>query len=440
MDTMLIDRLARRARRAWLTAAGLALALTAPICPAEPLDGIVAVVNEDVIVRSELEREIATTLPELEAQGVAIPSHAQLEEQVLDSMILDRLQLQEAKRVGIEADEETLTRAMTSIAMRNGLSLEELAATLEQSGLRFEDFRESTRRQLITSRLLEQEVRQKIRVSEPEIEMFLEREADTLIEREEVKLQHILVAVADPDSDRDVARAQSKARNLVKRLRAGAGFAALARSNSDGRRAAEGGDLGWFKINEVPPLIAEPAQTLQVGEISDPIRSPSGFHIVRVAEIRAKQSEPLTQTHARHILIRTSEILSDDDAKRRLTQLRLRLLGGADFETLARSHSDDTGSALKGGDLGWVNPGDTVPAFEEAMNALQPGEISQPFQSPFGWHLVQVIERRTQDTADEALRLKAINAIRSRKAKDATDLWLRRLRGEAYVVTRLHGH
>ncbi len=403
----------------------------------QPLDSIVAVVNDDVIVESELQGEINLVLPQLQSAGTSLPPRPVLEKQVLDRMILKRLQFQRAKTLGIEVDEATLTEAMANIAERNGLPLEQLRLTLEAGGISFDDFREDTRMQILTSRLQQQEVVQNIRVSEPEIDRFLEQESDSLIERNEVRLQHILIAIPDPATPEQIARAQEKSRAIVKRLRQGEDFAKIAVAESEGRQALEGGDLGWFPMAEVPSLAAEPARTLKKGQVSDPIRSPSGFHIIKVSDIKGDAPQGQTQTHARHILIRTNEVVSDEDAKGRLSQLRLRILGGDDFATLARSHSDDTGSALKGGDLGWVNPGDTVPQFERKMDALAPNQISEPFQSPFGWHIVQVLERRDQDTTDEIMRIKAKDAIRQRKAEEATELWLRRLRDEAYVEVRL---
>jgi len=256
------------------------------------------------------------------------------------------------------------------------------------------------------------------------------------VERSEVRLSHILVAVPETATAEEVDAARRKAQDLVAKLRAGADFADLAVRYSDGRQALDGGDLGWFTMGEVPTLVQEQAHTLAKGEISEPLRSPSGFHIIKLTDLKGDGPEIVTQTHARHILVRTNEVVSDDDARIRLAQLRVRIVGGDDFATLARSHSDDTGSALKGGDLGWVNPGDTVPEFEQAMDALAPNEISQPFKSPFGWHIVQVLERRTEDTTEELMRVKARAAIRERKADEAVDLWLRRLRDEAYVEVR----
>jgi peptidyl-prolyl cis-trans isomerase SurA len=433
-----------RPRRRTLALAAILLALPASTpfqgataAGTEQLNAIVAVVNDDVIVNSELQREVAAVLPELRARGTPIPSNMVLNKQVLERLIGKRLQAQRAKQLGIKVDDATLTQTMTGIASRNGLTLEALRETLETGGMRFEDFREDTRRQMIDSQLQRQEVLNTITVTEPEIDRFLEKESGRLVERTEVRLQHILIAFPEGASADQEQKAQAKATGLVRQLRAGADFAKLAVANSDGQQALEGGDLGWFKVAEAPTLVGESARTLGKGEVSDPLRSPGGFHIVMVSDIKGTEGEVVTQTHARHILVRTNEVLSDDDAKTRLAQLRLRIVGGDDFATLARSNSDDTGSALKGGDLGWVSPGDTVPDFEEAMKTLSPKEISEPFKTSFGWHIVQVLERRQADTTAEVLRQKAKNAIRQRKAKEATELWLRRLRDEAYGEIRL---
>jgi peptidyl-prolyl cis-trans isomerase SurA len=431
----------RPGRRALARLATILLALcipaSIPAATVEELNAIVAVVNDDVVVNSELQREVATVTQELRARGTAVPSDAVLRKQVLERIISKRLQAQRAKQLGIKVDDAALTQTITSIASRNKLTVEELRATLESGGVRFEDFREDTRAQMIDAQLQRQEVLNTITVTEPEIDRFLEKESGRLVERSEVRLQHILIAYPENATPEQIQKAQAKAAGLVRELRAGADFAKLAIANSDGQQALEGGDLGWFKIAEVPSLAAEPARTLAKGEISDPLRSQGGFHIIKVSDIKGSETEAVTQTHARHILVRTSEVISDDDAKTRLAQLRMRILGGDDFATLARSHSDDTGSALKGGDLGWINPGDTVLDFEQAMTALAPNEISQPFKTSFGWHIVQVLERRQADTSAEVLRQKAKEAIRQRKAREATDLWLRRLRDEAYVEIRL---
>jgi len=403
----------------------------------EELDSIVAVVNKDVVVQSELDHQIALLIPKIQGRGTQLPPRADLERQVLERMILKRLQVQKAKDLGISVDDAMLTEAISNIAARNGMTLEELRSTLEAGGMRFEDFSEDTREQLVTTRLQTQEVVKNISVTDQEIERFLQRNANRLIERTDVRLSHILVAVAEGAPTETVKKAEAKAQDLVKRLRSGADFARLAVHFSDGRHALEGGDLGWFPIGRVPSLAEEAAQSLAKGEITEPLRSPSGFHILKLADFKGSKPEVVTQTHVRHILIRTNEIVSDDDARTRLEQLRIRIVGGDDFATLARSHSDDTGSALKGGDLGWMNPGDTVPEFENEMNSLEPGQVSKPFKSSFGWHIVQVVERRTQDTTDEIMRLKAREAVRERKADEAIEAWLRQLRDEAYVEIRL---
>ncbi|MGE5153800.1 MAG: peptidylprolyl isomerase [Bdellovibrio bacteriovorus] len=409
-------------------------AMTPPL--AQELDSIVAVVNDDVVLESEVARETNLVIPQLQQQGTAVPPPEQLRKQVVERLILKRLQQQRAKQLGIEVDEGTLTEALSNIAARNGLSLEELQATLEAGGIRFQDFREDTRMQILLSRLQTQEVARNVQVTDQEVDRFLAKNASQLVPREQVRLQHILVALPENPTPAQVAQAEKKAKGLLAKLRGGADFAAVAAASSDGRTALQGGDLGWFEMAAVPSLMTDLARTMAKGEITEPIRSPSGFNIIKLTDIKGGGPQSVTQTKARHILIRTNELVSDADAKTRLNQLRSRILGGDDFATLARAHSDDTGSALKGGDLGWVNPGDTVSEFEEAMSPLGPNEISEPFQSPFGWHIVQVQERRTQDAADELLRLKAREAIQRRKAEEATDAWLRQLRDEAYVEIR----
>ncbi len=403
---------------------------------AEELDAIVAVVNDDVIVQSEVDHETNLVVPQLQQQGTAIPPPEQLRKQVLERLISKRLQQQRASKLGIEVDEATLVEAMSNIAARNNISLEELKMTLEAGGIRFADFREDTRMQILTSRLQNQEVVRNIQVTDQEVDRLLAREAQSLVPREQVRLSHILIALSDNPTPGEVAQAEKKAKAVVAKLRGGADFAAVAAASSDGRTALQGGDLGWFPMAAVPSLVTDLATTMTKGEISEPLRSPTGFNIIKLTDIKGGVPATVTQTHARHILVRTNELVSDADARTRLAQLRQRIQGGDDFSTLARAHSEDTGSALKGGDLGWVSPGDTVPEFEEAMSRLGDGEISEPFKSPFGWHIVQVQERRTQDTADELLRLKAREAIQRRKAEEATEAWLRQLRDEAYVEIR----
>jgi peptidyl-prolyl cis-trans isomerase SurA len=386
-----------------------------------------------------VEHEASLVVPQLQQEGTAVPPPDQLRKQVLERLILKRLQQQRAKILGITVDDATVLEALTNIAQRNGLTVEELQATLEAGGIRFADFREDTRMQILTSRLQNEEVVRNIQVTDQEVDRFLAREKDSLIPREQVRLSHILVALPENPTPAQMAAAEKKAAGLLAKVRGGADFASVAAAQSDGRTALQGGDLGWFEMAAVPSLASDLAYKMGKGEVSDLLRSPSGFNIIKLTDIKGGTPESVTQTQARHILVRTNELVSEEDARTRLNQLRQRILGGDDFATLARAHSDDTGSALKGGDLGWVSPGDTVPEFEETMNALAPGQVSEPFGSPFGWHIVQVQERRTQDTADDLLRLKAREAIQRRKAEEATEVWLRQLRDEAYVEVRLDG-
>jgi len=401
------------------------------------LNSIVAIVNNDVIVASELEHQVALVIPEIRKRGMALPPRSDLERQVLERMILGRLQFQKAREVGIVIDDAALTGTIANIAAQHSMTLEQLRATLKSEGVYYEDFVEDTRLKLVTTRLLAREVIANISVTEQEINRFLERESNRLIERKEVKLSHILVAVSENASAKAVKKAEAKAKDLVRRLRGGANFAQLAVRFSAGRRALEGGDLGWFPMGQVPSLAQEAARSLAPGEFTEPLRSPSGYHIIKLTDLKDSGPKIVNQTKVRHILIRTNELVSDDDARAHLEQLRIRIGGGDDFATLARSHSDDVGSALKGGDLGWISPGDTVPEFEKALHTLVPNQVSTPFKSTFGWHIIQVIARRSQDTTDEAMRLKAREAIQERKAGEAIELWLRRLRDEAFVEIRL---
>lgn len=413
-------------------------ALALPVL-AEQLDAIVAIVNDDVVLESEIVRETNLVIPQLQQQGTAVPPPEQLRKQVLERLILKRLQQQRAKQLGIEVDEGTLLDALSNIAARNGLTLDDLKATLEAGGIRFQDFREDTRMQILLSRLQTQEVARTVQVTDQEVDRFLAKGASQLIPREQVRLQHILVALPEDPTPAQVAQAEKKAKALVAKLRGGADFAAVAAESSEGRTALQGGDLGWFEMAAVPSLVVDQARTMAKGEVTEPLRSPSGFNIIKLTDIKGGGPQSVTRTKARHILVRTNELVSDSDAKTRLNQLRTRILGGDDFATLARAHSDDTGSALRGGELGWVNPGDTVPEFEEVMSSLAPNAVSEPFRSPFGWHILQVTERSTQDGTDELLRIKAREAIQRRKAEEATEAWLRQLRGEAYVELRSEG-
>jgi peptidyl-prolyl cis-trans isomerase SurA len=294
---------------------------------AQELDAIVAVVNDDVVVESEIARETNLVIPQLKQQGTAVPAPDQLRKQVVERLILKKLQQQRAKQLGIEVDEATLMETLTNIAARNGLSIDDLQATLEAGGIRFQDFREDTRMQILLSRLQMQEVARGVQVTDQEVDRFLAKSAGQLMPREQVRLQHILIALPEDPTPAQVAQAEKKAKGLVAKLRAGADFAALAAASSDGRTALQGGDLGWFEMAGVPTLVSDQARTMAKGEITEPLRSPSGFNIIKLTDIKGGGPQSVTQTKARHILIRTNELVSDSDAKTRLNQLRSRLIG-----------------------------------------------------------------------------------------------------------------
>lgn len=415
----------------WLLAAG---GLQAGV---EPLDQIVAVVNDDVIAKSELDTSVSEMQAQLAQKGVTPPPLAILRQQVLDRMISKRLQLQTAQRLGLSVDDDTVTKAIANIARTNNITLLQLREVLERDGISFPLFREQLREDILINRLKQKEVINRIVITEQDVNNFLAREIGSQRQRSAVHLLHILIATPEGASPEDIQAANNKAQKVYEDLGKGADFAQTAMRVSDGRQALEGGDLGWIETSRIPTLFTKLVDTLEPGQVSEPIRNASGFHIVKLQEVKGGHKTIVKQTHARHILINTNEIVSDSEAKQRLETLRERIVNGESFEALARSHSDDKASAIKGGDLGWTSPGDLVPEFEEQMNALAIGEISQPFKTQFGWHIVQPLERREHDSTDEVLRNTARQAIQKQKSEEAIDLWLRRLRDEAYVEVHL---
>jgi peptidyl-prolyl cis-trans isomerase SurA len=401
------------------------------------LDQIVAVVNDDVITRSELENRMQEMLTQLQTKSTSLPPLAILREQVLERMISKRLQLQTADRLGLSVDDDTVTKAIANIAETNRITLLQLREVLERDGISFALFREQLREDILINRLKQKEVINRIVITDQDIDNFIAREIGTQRQRSAVHLQHILIATPEGASPEDVQAAKKQALTVYEELQQGADFSDMAMRVSDSRQALEGGDLGWIETSRIPSLFTQLVDELEPGAIGKPIRNASGFHIVKLLEIKGGKKLIVNQTRARHILIITNEIVSDREAQQRLATLRERIVNGESFESLARSHSDDKASAIKGGDLGWTSPGDLVPQFEEQMDALALNEISEPFKSPFGWHIVQPLERRQHDNTEEALRNNARQAIQKQKSEEAIELWLRRLRDEAYVEVML---
>ena len=402
------------------------------------LDRIIAIVNEDVVMQSELEQRLRSVRAQLREEGARLPPGPVLERQVLDSLILGRIQLQLAARAGIRVDDETLNRAINNIAAENQVTLGEFRQILEADGYNYPQFREDIRDQITLSQLLQRQVENRINVTEREIDDFLANREFQGDAEAEFRIAHILLALPADAPAAEIEQARQGAAELRRKLLAGADFAETARRVSDGGNAGEGGDLGWRKIAEVPTLFAEYIPDLGKGDISEPIRSPSGFHLIQIADIKGAEQSIVAQTRARHILIRTSELITEAEAREKLTQLKARIEGGDDFGLLARGNSDDAASAIAGGHLGWRSPGELAPEFQRAMDALAIGQISAPFQTGFGWHIVEVLERRQYDNTESLKRGRARGAIRARKLEEATQNWARELRDEAYVEYRLN--
>ena len=403
-----------------------------------PIDQIIAVVNDDVITRRELDNRLDIVVKQLQKQGTPLPAKEALEKQLLERMITDMLQAQFASETGVRVDDSQLDKALQRIAQENKFSsLADFRAKLEQEGVDFKKFREEIRSEIIATRLREREVDSKLVISDSEIDSYLATQAKQLGKGEEYKLSHILVLVQEQASADKIQASRQRAEQALAQLRSGAEFAQVAAGFSDAKDALQGGNLGWRQVDRIPALFLDVLQKMHPGEISPLLRSPNGFHILKLVERRSKDAPViLTQTHARHILIKTSELVPEDEAKKRLLEIRQKIEAGADFAEQAKRYSDD-GSAIQGGDLGWISPGDTVPEFEEAMNALQVGQMSGAVQSGFGWHLIQVLGRRNADVSVEQKRQQARMAIRSLKSDEAYQDWLRQLRDRAYVEYRL---
>lgn len=423
-------------------AIGLAAATIALPVHAAPraveVDRIVAVVNSEVITALQLRARIEQAKRQLTRQGVELPPDNVLERQLLERLIVERAQVQLAQETSLRVDDATLERAIERIAGNNKLSVEQLRAALEKDGVAWNRFRDEIRTEILLTRLREREVDSRVVVTDAEIDNFIANNPDAF-SGQEFAVAHILLRTPEGATPQQIEAVARRAEQVMTRLRSGEDFARVAAEVSDAPDGLSGGALGWRPLDRLPGLFADAVRRMQPGETSPILRSAAGLHIVRLVERRGGGDaavQQLEQTRARHILIKTSEVLSDTDAETRLLAIRERVVNGADFGDLAKASSADL-SAAKGGDLGWLNPGDTVPEFERAMNALQAGEVSPPVRSPFGWHLIQVIERRVQDVTDERKRSAARQALRERKAEQAYEDWVRQLRDSTYVDYRL---
>ncbi len=401
------------------------------------MDRIIAVVDQNVITEQELADRIKTVSAQLEKNGTELPPQNILAKQILERLIVDSLQLQMAAQTGLKVDDTQLDKTIERIAAQNKLSVEEFKIVLDKDGISMRKFREDIRNEITIARLREREVDNRLTISEGEVDNYLTTQAASGGGQDEYDVSHIMIRTPEDASPEDLQKAKTKTQAALKQLADGAAFSKVSAAFSDAPNALEGGAMGWRKGDQMPSLFLEAVKTLQVGEVAKPVRSPNGFHILKLINKRGGSSTLVVgQTHARHILIKTSEVMSDKEAKRKMDGIKERLDNGGKFEALAKQFSED-GSANSGGDLGWINPGDTVPQFEKAMNELKINEISAPVQSPFGWHVIQVLERRQQDMSKEAARLKARQEIRVRKSEEAYQDWIREMRDRAFVELRL---
>lgn len=403
----------------------------------ELLDSIAAVVNDGVVLTSELKIEIQQIVARLEAQGTQVPPMSQLAPQILERLVIRRIQLQRAERIGMQIPDETLNIALADIAERNGVSLSDLPDMLRREGIDYANYRMEMRDQLIVEQLRQRDVIGSINVTPRELEDYLERQAGRANRNVEFKLSHILLSTSANADPENVATAEKRAWEIYERATNGDPFVELAIAYSDGQQALDGGDMGWRKGEELPTLFADIVPGLEIGQVGEPIRSASGFHLVRLDDRRGAEPIMESQTRARHILITANEILDDEAVHQKLTEIRQQIIDGDSFEAVAKVVSEDPGSAINGGDLGWNGPDMFVPEFQAVCDQLEIDEISEPFRSNFGWHVIQLLDRRVHDTTDEVMHQEAMMAIRNSKLNEETELWARRLRDQAFVEYRL---
>lgn len=428
-----------RALALFFLLAGLASAQSPQRQGREPLpaDRIVAVVNDEVITLYELRTRLDLALNQLKRQGTSLPPRNVLERQMLERLVMDKVQLQFARETGLRVDDAQLEQALQRIAASNKMSLSQFRDALQKDGIPFAKFREDIREEMIIARVRERDVENKISISEGEIDNYLGSDASKGGAGEQYEIAHILFRAPESASPEQIQKLKAKASDVFARLKNGEDFAQLAAAYSDAPDGLSGGSLGLRSLDRLPGIFAEIVTTLQVNEVAPVLRSPNGFHIVKLLAKRGGSAMPaVQQTHVRHILIKVNELVSESDARHKLAGLYDRIKNGGSFAELARLYSQD-GSASKGGDLGWIYPGDTVPEFERAMNALKPGEVSQPVQTPFGFHLIEVFERRVQDVSADRQRAVARQALRERKMDEAYQDWLRQARDRAYIELRL---
>jgi peptidyl-prolyl cis-trans isomerase SurA len=417
-----------------LLSAGLIVAalIGAPIHAAtEVIDQVVAIVDDDIIMASELRERVGAVTGNLQARSIQLPPEEELIRETLDQLILESIQLQLGTRAGVRISDEQLNGAVQRIAAQNRMTMEQFRQALEERGQSYEAMREQIRREMIIQRVQAGNINQRIQITENEVGNFMATQEGQTLTQPEFHLLHALLPIAPDASGSEVSAANAQVEAVLKRIRAGEPFA-QAIPASDSPYTFSGGDLGWRKFEDLPSLFTDIVPKLKPGQTADPVRSDSGIHLVFLEEVRGKE-EVIAQTKARHILIKPSEIMTDDQARELIEKLRARALSGEDFAELAREYSEDIGSAQEGGELGWTNPGQMVPEFESAMGNTAVDKISDPVRTQFGWHIVKVEGRRDEDMTDLATRSKAMDYVHNRKYQEELDAWLRQIRDEAFV-------
>lgn len=418
----------------------LLMALTPLVALAQPqpLDRIVAVVNKDAIMQSQLEDRVAQVSQQMASRNVPVPDKEDLRRQVLDRMIVEQIQLQMADRANVSIDDTQLNAAVREIAENNDMSLDEFADSLEKDGMSLAAVREQVRREMLLRQVQQSQVASRVNVTDREVDRYLEQQGES--SNTAYHLAHILVSLPESPTSEQVAQAQAEARDLYRRLQGGADFQQLATADSDGGQALSGGDLGWRRGDQLPTIFADVVPQLADGEVSEPVRSPSGFHLVKRIETRGGQSEQqtvVTENQVRHILIGTNPNRNDEQAEALAEDIRQRIAGGESFAELAQQYSDDDSSALDGGELGWVRPGQMVPAFEDAVSDMDVGELSQPVRSRFGYHVIELEDRRQKDVTRDAQREQVRQTLFQRKVNDELEAWTQEIRSGAYIDNRL---
>ena len=402
------------------------------------LDRVVAIVNDGVVLQSQLNDQINMIAGRLQDQKSQMPPADVLRQQVLERLVLQEIQIQRAKRLGVQVSDEVLNQALRDVAKRNNLAFEQMPDALASQGVDYASYRDDLRREISISMLRQRDVFPRIYVSPRELDQALQRQAGLVDENAEFDVSHILISLPESATADQMARVEKLATEIHDRAAAGEDFGQLALAYSQAQTALERGKLGWRRLNQLPQFIADLVAGMKPGEVASPVRTPTGFHIVRLDDTRGASTGPMLveQIHARHILLRPNEVQDDATTRQRLAALRDRILAGEDFGALASVTSEDPGSASRGGDLGWSSPGTFDPEFETVLSTLEPDQISEPFRTQFGWHIIQLLGKRTFDQSEEVRRQRVLTALRESKVDEETELWLRRLRDETYVEVR----